>query len=61
LVQDISGYNLLQGVARTSLGWTYGKLNLRVGYEYNAQTTSSDRWTDEREKHRFYTYLRRTF
>jgi hypothetical protein len=60
-VQEYAGYNLTEGMARTGLGWVYGKLSLRMGYEYNTQSTTSDAWSEGREKHRFFAYLRRTF
>ena len=60
-VQDYAGYHLLQGMARTGFGWVCGKLSLRMGYEYNTQATTSGVWREDREKHRFFTYLRRTF
>ena len=61
LLQEITGTEQIQGVARTGIGWSRGKLSLRVGYEFNSQSTESGGFTDERIKHRFFTYLRRSF
>ncbi len=60
-VQQLTGYNLVEGMARTGLSWVYGKLSVRAGYEYNIQSTTSGVWSEEREKNRFFTYLRRSF
>jgi hypothetical protein len=61
LAQEVAGTEQIQGVARTGLGWTRGKLSLRAGYEFNSQSTDAGGWTEERIKHRFFTYLRRSF
>ena len=61
LMQEFSGTRQVQGVARTGIGWTRGKLSLRAGYEFNSQSTASAGFTEERIKHRFFTYLRRSF
>ncbi len=61
LVQEISRTEQIQGVARTGIGWSRGKLSLRAGYEFNSQSTDSGGFTEERIKHRFFTYLRRSF
>jgi len=61
LVQEISRTEQVQGVARTGIGWSRGKLSLRAGYEFNSQSTASAGFTEERIKHRFFTYLRRAF
>jgi len=61
LLQDQTGTELIQGVARTGIGWKRGKLSLRAGYEFNSQSTASGGFTEERIKHRFFTYLRRSF
>ena len=61
LYQEISGTKQLQGVARTGVSWSRGKLSARVGYEFNSQSTESGGFTEERVKHRFFTYLRRSF
>ena len=60
-LQKLSNTEQVQGMARTGVSWTRGKLSLRAGYEYNTQSTTSTRWTEERDKHRFFTYLRRSF
>ena len=59
--QEVSGTDQLYGSARTGLSWSRGKLSLRVGYEFNTQSTASGGFTEERIKHRFFTYLRRSF
>ncbi len=61
LLQELAGTEQIQGVARTSLSWTRGKLSVRAGYEFNSQSTESGGFTEELVKHRFYTYLRRSF
>jgi hypothetical protein len=48
-------------MARTGVTWTRGKLSFRAGYEFNTQSTTSGIWSEDRDKHRFFTYLRRTF
>jgi hypothetical protein len=60
-IQDVLGTEQLLGSARTGLSWSRGKLSLRTGYEFNQQTTATGQWTEERVKHRFYAYLKRTF
>ena len=60
-VQHVSGTGQIQGMARTGLGWTRGKLSLRAGYEYNTQSTTAGIFSEDRDKHRFFTYLRRSF
>jgi hypothetical protein len=61
LIQDAGGNEQVQGVARTGIGWKRGKLSLRVGYEFNSQSTASGGFTEDRVKHRVFTYLRRSF
>lgn len=61
MVQEIGGNQQLQGVARTTIGWTRGKLSVRAGYEFNSQSTESGGFSEELIKHRFFTYLRRSF
>ena len=61
LLQETSGTEQIQGVARTSISWTRGKLSVRAGYEFNSQSTESGGFTEELIKHRFFTYLRRSF
>jgi len=51
----------LQGLARTGITWSRGKLSLRAGYEFNGQSTGSGGFTEERTRHFFFTYLRRSF
>ena len=59
--QNVLGSETLQGVARTGVSWSRGKLSLRTGYEYNDQTTSSGTWSQELVKSRFYLNMKRTF
>ena len=61
LMQDTGLTDQVQGMARTGIGWRRGKLSLRVGYEFNTQSTRSGGFTEERVKHRVFTYLRRSF
>ena len=61
LAQEISGTEQVQGLGRTGITWTRGKLSLRAGYEFNGQSTTSGGFTEERIKHLFFTYLRRSF
>jgi hypothetical protein len=61
MIQEVLGTDQLQGSARTGFSWRRGKLSVRAGYEYNAQTTSSGLWTEEREKQRLFGYMKRTF
>jgi hypothetical protein len=61
LTQDTGGTEQVQGMARTGIGWKRGKLSLRVGYEFNSQSTTSGGFTEDRIKHRFFTYFRRSF
>ena len=60
-IQEVLGTEQLLASAKTGLTWSRGKLSIRTGYEFNSQNTSSDRWTQERVRHRFYAYLKRTF
>lgn len=59
--QDVFGSDQLQGSARTGFSWTRGKLTVRAGYEYNTQSSTTGVWTEEREKHRLYGYMKRQF
>ena len=59
--QEISSMQQLQGLARTGITWSRGKLSLRAGYEFNGQSTGSGGFTEERTRHFFFTYLRRSF
>ena len=61
LYQDNPGNDQVQALARTGITWTRGKLSLRAGYEFNGQTTHAGSFTEERTKHYFFTYLRRSF
>ena len=59
--QDVMGSEQLVESARTGVTWTRGKLSLRAGYEYNGQSTTSGRWTQELARNRFFLYLKRAF
>lgn len=61
LFQENPGNDQVQALARTGITWTRGKLSLRAGYEFNGQTTHAGSFTEERTKHYFFTYLRRSF
>jgi hypothetical protein len=61
MMQDAVGTEQLQGMARTGIGWKRGKLSLRVGYEFNSQTTTSGGFSEELIKNRVFANLRRTF
>ncbi len=61
MIQEMAGMEQTQGMARTGLGWRRGKVSLRVGYEFNSQTTASGGFSDQLIKHRFFAYLRRSF
>ena len=61
MLQDVAGTEQTQGMARTGIGWRRGKLSLRVGYEFNSQTTASGGFSEELIKHRFFANLRRSF
>ncbi|HEX9047736.1 MAG TPA: hypothetical protein VF988_11985 [Verrucomicrobiae bacterium] len=60
-LQDVLGTEQTQGAAQTGLTWSRGKLSVRAGYEYNEQSTANGPFTDDREKHRLFLYLKRTF
>lgn len=60
-IQNVLGTEQLLTSAKTGLTWSRGKLSVRTGYEFNSQNTSSDSWTQERVRHRFYAYFKRTF
>jgi hypothetical protein len=58
---NVMGTDSIQGSARTGLLWARGKLSFRVGYEFNAQTSSSGSFSEDRQKNRFFAYMKRTF
>jgi len=60
-LQDVTGTEQNLATARTGLTWTRGKLNARIGYEFNHQTTETGPWTEQRDRNFFYAYLKRTF
>lgn len=59
--QEVLGTDQWQGSARTGFSWTRGRLSLRTGYEFNTQTSRNGAWSEERQRHRAYCYLKRTF
>jgi len=61
LMQDTVGTEQLQGMARTGISWNRGKLSLRLGYEFNTQSTAAGGFTDELIKNRVFANLRRSF
>jgi hypothetical protein len=61
LVQDEAGTEQTQGMARTGISWKRGKLSVRVGYEFNTQTTASGGFSEELIQNRFFVNLRRSF
>jgi len=61
MMQDAAGTEQLQGMARTGIGWKRGKLSLRLGYEFNTQSTAAGGFTEELIKNRVFAYLRRSF
>jgi len=61
MMQDAAGTEQVQGMARTGIGWKRGKLSLRLGYEFNTQSTASGGFTEELIKNRVFAYLRRSF
>jgi hypothetical protein len=61
LVQDEAGTEQTQGMARTGISWKRGKLSVRVGYEFNTQTTASGGFSEELIQNRFFANLRRSF
>ena len=40
--QDVQGTQQIDGSAQTGLSWSYGKLSVRTGFEYNDQSTSAE-------------------
>ncbi len=58
---SVMGTDQVQGSARTGVSWSRGKLSFRAGYEFNAQSTTSGVFTEDRQKNRFFTYIKRTF
>jgi hypothetical protein len=61
LWQDITDSSQMGGSAQAGLNWTYGKLYVRAGYEYNTLSTTSGMFTEDRTKNRLFLYLKRTF
>ena len=60
-IQNVQGTDDSLALAKTGLNWSRGNLSVRMGYEFNSQTTSSGQWTEDRVRNRFYAYLKRTF
>jgi len=60
-LQDLEGTEQVNGAAQAGFTWSYGKLSVRGGYEYNTQTTTAGAATEALEKDRFFLYLKRTF
>jgi len=58
---DVLNDSQLEGSAQTGINWTRGKLSVRAGYEFNDQSLTSGGFTEDREKHRLFAYLKRTF
>jgi len=61
MIQDATGTEELEGMARTGIGWIRGKLSLRIGYEFNTQSTASGGFSQELVKNRVFANLRRSF
>jgi len=61
MMQNANGTEQTQGMARIGLGWNRGKLSLRLGYEFNTQTTATGGFSEELIKNRVFAFLRRTF
>jgi hypothetical protein len=59
--QDVFGSDQLQGSAQTGFSWSYGKLSVRAGYEFNTESTTAGQFTEDLEKNRIFAYLKRTF
>jgi len=57
---EVLGTEQLQGMARTGISWTRGKLSARAGYEFNSQATSGQSAQDQMGN-RIFVYLKRTF
>ncbi|HUC85921.1 MAG TPA: hypothetical protein VL970_12065 [Candidatus Acidoferrales bacterium] len=60
-LQDVFGTQQVIGSAQTGFSWSYGKLSVRAGYEYNSQSIKSGAVTENLEKDRVFLYLKRTF
>ena len=60
-IHEVSATEQNSGFGRTGLTWSRGKLSVRAGYEYNYQNTKNGVSTDQRDRNRFFTYLKRTF
>jgi hypothetical protein len=59
--QDVFDTQQMEASAQTGFSWTYGKISVRAGYEYNTDSTSSGVFSEDREKNRIFAYLKRTF
>ena len=59
--EDVLKSDQVNGSAQAGFSWTRGKLSVRTGYEYNSESTSSGSFSEDREKHRLFVYLKRAF
>jgi hypothetical protein len=59
--EKVFGSDDVQGSAQTGLNWAVGRLSVRLGYEYNTQSTQSGAFNETWDKHRVFAYLKRTF
>jgi hypothetical protein len=59
--QNVYGTKQLEGTAQTGFNWTYGKLSVRAGYEFNQANTEAGSFSEDWEKNRIFAYLKRTF
>ncbi|MGA2246380.1 MAG: hypothetical protein ABSH48_15395 [Verrucomicrobiota bacterium] len=59
--QNVFGSEQIQGSAQTGFNWSYGRLSVRAGYEYNTLSTQAGTFTEKEEKDRLFLYLKRTF
>jgi len=60
-LQDVFDTEQVDGSAQAGFSWTYGKISVRAGYEYNSQSTSSGAFSEDLDKNRVFAYLKRTF
>jgi hypothetical protein len=60
-LQDLQGSEQVNGSAQAGFSWSYGKLSVRGGYEYNSQTTTTAALSEAYEKDRIFLYLKRNF
>jgi hypothetical protein len=67
-IYNMSATDQNSAFARTGLTWSRGKLNVRAGYEYNYQTSTTQATTpttapttQQNERNYFFVYLKRSF